>query len=311
MQMLSIRKHIRVSSLLSAAALVALFVLYAPGISRSPLGSHVDESATAYNAYLISRTGAGEFGPHFPLLVQWYAPPSTSYVNAVTIYLLAIVFRFLPPSILVARMFAAFWMFSACLLLGVLAKRISGQIRIGIIVAGTALLTPWLFEVGRLVWDAHFVPMAVVLFLLAAYSAQTKAIWTWRDIAMLAASLTVLTYGYFSGRVLAPLFALGLLFFATTSHRLVGVIKTWLLYGMTLIPTFVFSWRHPGAFSNDFTWPHTSGRAYPGATPRLSLSGDIWKIKALLVCSRLDTHSHAIMCSRRGAFSSSRLSRSR
>ena len=69
---------------------------------------------------------------------------------------MAIVFRFLPPSIAVARTFAAFWMFAACLLLGVLAKRISGQRKIGIIVAASALLTPWFFEIGRLVWDAAF-----------------------------------------------------------------------------------------------------------------------------------------------------------
>src|SRR4029077_14463732 len=199
------------------------------------------------------RTGAGEVGPRFPILFQEYAAKKISYyINPLTIYLLAIVFRFLPPSILVARMFAAFWMFAASLLLGVLAKRISGQLKIGIIVAATALLTPWLFEVGRLVWDAHFVPMAVVLFLLAAYNVQAKERWSWRDISMLAGSLTLLTYGYFSGRALAPLLAFGLLFFATTRHRLIGVIKTWLLYGVTLIPTFVFSWRHPGALASRF-----------------------------------------------------------
>ena len=50
------------------------------------------------------------------------------------------------PERSVARMFAAFWMFAACFLLGVLAKRISRDSKIGIIVAGTALLTPWFFE---------------------------------------------------------------------------------------------------------------------------------------------------------------------
>ncbi len=148
-----------------------------------------------------------------------------TYINPLTIYLLAIVFRFLPPSILVARMFAAFWMFAACLLLGVLAKRISGQRKIGIIVAGTALLTPWFFEIGRLVWDAHFSAFTVVLFLVAAYRIQSKETWSWRDIVIVAGSLAVVTYGYFSGRVLAPLFALGLLFFATTKHRFLGVLK--------------------------------------------------------------------------------------
>jgi hypothetical protein len=252
MQISSIHKHIRVSSLLAAAGLVALFVLYTSGISRNPPGFYMDESATAYNAYLISRTGADEAGQVLPLLVQWYTGPSTSFVNATTMYLMAIFFRIVPPSVMAARMFAAFWMFSACLLLGLLARRISGRKSIGIIVAGTALLTPWLFEVGRLVWDAHFVPMAVVLFLFAAYSAQTKEKWTWREIAMLAGSLSLLTYGYFSGRVLAPLFALGLLFFATTRDRLFGIIKVWLVYAITLVPTLIFSWRHPGALANRF-----------------------------------------------------------
>ena len=108
-------------------------------------------------------------------------------------------------------------------------------------------MTPWFFEIGRLVWDAHFSAFTVVLFLLAAYRIQSKETWNWRDIAMVAGSLAVVTYGYFSGRVLAPLFALGLLFFATTKHRFLGVVKTWLAYGVTLGTTrsvqSVASWR--------------------------------------------------------------------
>jgi hypothetical protein len=172
-----------------------------------------------------------------------------SYINPLTIYLLAIVFRFLPPSILVARMFAAFWMFAACLLLGVLAKRISGQLRIGIIVAATALLTPWLVEVGRLVWSAHFSAFPVVLFLLAAWRIQSKETWHWQDIAMVSGSLAVLTYGYFGGRVLAPLYALGMLLFATTRHRFLGVVKTWLAYGITLVPLILFNRSHAGVLT--------------------------------------------------------------
>ena len=235
---------------LLVAAFIGLFVLYTNGITRNPPGFYMDESATAYNAYLISRTGHGEHGPLFPLLIEWYSPPATTFVNPDTTYLLAIVFRFLPPSILVARMFAAFWMFSACLLLGLLARRLSGRNLIGIIVGGTALLTPWFFEESRLVWDAHFVPMVVMLFLLAAYRAQTKEKWSWREILLLAGSLALMTYGYFAGRVLAPLFALGLLFFATNRDRLFGIIKVWVAFGLTLVPILIFSWRHPDAVAN-------------------------------------------------------------
>ena len=128
--------------LLCVGVVVLLFSLYTWGGSQNPPGFNVDESATAYNAYLVSRTGAGEFGPRFPVLFHQFAVSNPTYMNPVAIYLLAIVFRFIHPSVAVARAFAGFWMFAACLLLGVLAKRISGQRTIGIIVAGTALLTP-------------------------------------------------------------------------------------------------------------------------------------------------------------------------
>jgi hypothetical protein len=83
--------------LLWVAALVLLFSLYTWGISQNPPGFFLDESATAYNAYLVSRTGAGEFGPRFPVLFQQYAVSNPTYMNPLAIYLLAIVFRFLHP----------------------------------------------------------------------------------------------------------------------------------------------------------------------------------------------------------------------
>jgi hypothetical protein len=240
----AVQKSLRI--LLCVAGLVLLFTFYTWGISQNPRGFYLDESATAYNAYLVSRTGAGEFGPRFPLLFQQFAVSNATYTNPLAIYLMAIVFRFVPPSVSVARMSAAFWMFAACLLLGVLAKRISRDSKIGIIVAGTGLLTPWFFELGRLVFDAHLSVFTVVVFLLAAYRIQSKEMWGWRDIAMVAGALALVTYGYFAGRALAPLCALGLLLLATTTRRLLGVIKIWLAYGLTLVPLVLFDHSHPG-----------------------------------------------------------------
>jgi hypothetical protein len=241
------QKSLRI--LLCITAVIFLFCLYTWGISQNPPGFYLDESANAYNAYLVSRTGAGEFGPRFPVLFQEFAVTNPIYINPLAIYLLAIVFRFLHPSILVARMFAAFSMFAACLLLGVLAKCISGQRKIGVIVAGSALLTPWLFEVGRLAWEPHISAFTVALFLLAAYRLQSKETWDWRDIAIIVGSLAVVTFGYASGRILAPSFALGLLFFATTKRRLLGVLKIWLAYGITLVPLILFNRSHAGVLT--------------------------------------------------------------
>ena len=240
-------KQKRLRILLWAAGIASLFVVYASGISHNPPGFYVDESALAYNAHLVSRTGAGEFGPRFPLYFEVFTNRFTQYVSPTQVYLLAFVFRFLPPSILVARIFSALWVFAGCLLLGLLAKRISGQLKVGLIVAATALLTPWFFETRGLLMEPHFVPLALVLLLLAVYHAQATETWNWRSIAAVATTLALLTYCYTGGRVLGALLAVGLVFFATTKQRLIGVVKTWLLYGATILPIFVFNREHPAA----------------------------------------------------------------
>lgn len=246
------RSRRRLRYLFWAGGLALLFALYTSGLKRNPPGFYLDESAHAYNSYLIAHTGAGEIGPRFPLFVQYYAAGTAQYADSVQIYLLAAVFRFLPPSILLARIVSAFWIFGGCLLLGLLARRISGRRTIGVIVAGTALLTPWFFEGRGLVLEHQFVPLALALFLLAVYHVQKKERWEWRDVAMLAATLAAVTYCFTTGRVLGPLLALGLLFFTTTRQRLVGVIKTGLLYGLMLVPILLFDRGHPGVLAKRF-----------------------------------------------------------
>jgi hypothetical protein len=231
------------------AGLALLFALYTAGLRNNPPGFYLDESAPAYNAYLVAHSGAGEFGPRFPLYFEYYTGGLRQIADPTQIYMLAAVFLFFPPSILLARVFSAFWMFTACLLLGVLGERISGRRTIGVIVAATAMLTPWFFEGRGLLLEPQFVPMALAPFLLAVYRVQDKASWNWREIVTLAMSLALVTYCYTSGRLLGPLLALGLLFFATSKQRFISVIKTGLLYGGTLIPILVFNWSHGGILS--------------------------------------------------------------
>jgi len=231
---------------------VLLFLLYANGLSKNPPGFYVDESGVAYNAYLIAHTGAGEAGVRFPLFFQFYTGGFTQWANPTQIYLLSILFFFIKPSILSARVFSAAWVFAACLLLGFLAKQSSGRKRIGIIVAAIALLTPWLFEVSRLVLETFFYPMAVVLFLLAVHYAERKEKWEWPNVLAIAGTLALLTYTYSIGRLLGILMAFGLAIFATNYERFIGVIKTWVAYGMTLIPLLVFKSGHPGVLTQRF-----------------------------------------------------------
>lgn len=240
------RSRRRLRFLFWVAGLALLFAVYTSGLSRNPPGFYVDESALAYNAYLIAHTGAGEFGPRFPIYFQMFADDWAQYVSPSQVYLLAILFCFFHPSILLARLFAAFWVFTACLLLGLLAWRISGRRTIAIIVTATALVTPWLFEVSRLLLEAHFVPFTVALLLLALHHAREEEKWDWPVVVMLVVPLTLMTYCYQVARVLAPLLALGLMLFATSRQRLISVITTGLLYGVTLVPILIFNWLHPG-----------------------------------------------------------------
>src|SRR5229473_3527670 len=230
---------------------VLLFLLYTNGLSKNPPGFYVDESGVAYNAYLIAHTGAGEF-QRWPLFFQFYTGGFTQWANPTQIYLLSILFFFIKPSILAARIFSAAWVFAACLLLGFLAKQISGRKGIGITVAALALLTPWLFEVSRLVLETFFYPMAVVLFLLAVHYAQRKERWGWSNVLAIAVTLALVTYTYSIGRLLGMLMAFGLLIFATNYQRFISVLQTWAAYVVTLIPLFVFKSGHPGVLTQRF-----------------------------------------------------------
>lgn len=244
------KKLLRISVALFAIAF--LFWLYTNQLSKNPPGFYVDECGIAYNAYLLAHTGAGQFGGRFPLFFQFYTNDWTQWANPTQIYLLAIPFRLAGPGILLARVFSAFWVFSACLLLGLLAQRVSGNKIVGIITGAIAVCTPWLFEISRLVFETYFYPMAIVLLLLAVHRAQQKHKWGASDIAFVAVTLALLTYSYTIGRLLGPLMAIGLLLFVSTPKQWLNVLKTWLVYAATLIPLLVFRFRHPGTLTQRF-----------------------------------------------------------
>src|SRR5256714_5520173 len=215
---------------------ILLYLFYIDSLSTNPPGFYVDESAISYNAYCIAKTGANEFGARFPLFFPVYTGGWTQYANPNQIYLLAIPFTVIRPSILVARIYSASSVFAACLLLGWLAKRITGKEIIGLLVAVMAIFTPWLFDVSRLVMETFFYPMAVVLFLLALHSAQKKQAWSWTNVIALAAALMLLTYSYTIGRLLGPMLAGGLILFSPSQTRIVSIIKTWVGFSGVLIP---------------------------------------------------------------------------
>jgi 4-amino-4-deoxy-L-arabinose transferase-like glycosyltransferase len=235
-------------AVLLALLLAAGFAFYARGSAMNPPGFFIDESSVAYNAHTISESGADEHGEFFPLYFSAFG----DYKNPVYVYLLAAVFRLTGPSIRAARLLSAALGVLTALALGLLGGRLSGRAAVGLLVGLTALLTPWLFELSRLVVEVAAYPLAVALFLLALRRASSKDAWPLADALAVAAALALLTYTYSIGRLLAPLLALGLLLFATTRARTRSVLKTLALYALTLAPLFVFNFRHPGALTERF-----------------------------------------------------------
>ena len=165
------------TSIIILAVILLLYFFFISELSTNPPGFYIDESCLAYNGYLIATTGTAENGASFPLFFQCYSDSFVQYAQPTNIYLLTLEFFFVGPSILSARILAATTVFLAMLLLGLLAARISGRPLIGGIIAATALATPWVFEVSRLVLETFVLIFSIVLFLFCLFNASKREKW--------------------------------------------------------------------------------------------------------------------------------------
>src|SRR5438477_194401 len=76
-------------------------------------------------------------------------------------------------------------------------------------------LSPWLFEISRLVFEVALEPLLLSLFLFVVFRASSRT-WRTRHSVAIGLLLGAIAYTYQAGRVLAPAFALGL---ALCFHR--------------------------------------------------------------------------------------------
>lgn len=231
--------------LLLPVSLVAAVYFY--DVPKNPVGFFVDEASIAYNAYTIAQTGRDEYGYKFPLYFRAFG----EYKSPFYIYVLAAVFWLTGPSVLVARLLSATAGLLAAALFGILAAQLARRRAVGLMVFLIAALTPWLFEVSRLVFEVALLPAILALFLLLLQHAAKRAQWSWPSAAGLGALLGLMVYTYSVGRLLAVLLAIGLAFFFTRP-RWRMVVLTWVVFGLTLLPLAVFTLRHRGALSERY-----------------------------------------------------------
>lgn len=224
--------------------LVVAFGLYAWRVETNPPGFYLDEASISYNAYSISLDGRDEHGVAWPLFFQTW--DATVAVNPAYVYLLAAVFKIFGPSIVAARLLSLVVGFAAAMLLGAVAGRATGNRWVPWLVAATALSTPWLFEVSRLVFEVALFPLVLVSALLVIERVHAKPSWSPWEIGALAGLLGLLTYTYTIGRLLGPLLAFGLIVFASRT-RARSIVATWMLFGLALVPALVFNINNAGA----------------------------------------------------------------
>ena len=236
----------RAEAFLLAVSLLVV-VCYFYDAPRNPVGFFVDEASIAYNAHTIAQRGTDEYGYTFPLYFRAFG----EYKSPVYIYILSAVFWLTGPSVLVARMLSAVAGLAAALLLGIVGARLARRRLVGLIVFLAAALTPWIFELSRLVFEVALLPVILALFLLLLERAAKRPQWSWPIAVGLGILLGLMVYTYSVGRLLALLFALGLAFFFTR-QRWRQVVLTWIVFGLMLLPLAIFTLRHPGALSERF-----------------------------------------------------------
>ena len=226
---------------LVAAGFVLLIAVYqlrlTPG---NPPGLHRDEASIAYNAWTISQHARDQNGGFMPV----YFVSLGDYKSPLFIYLLAGLFRITGPNQTAALELGAIVVFAAIVLLGVLAWRKTHNlaVAVGIVVLGG--LTPWLYELGRTIWETVSFPLAVVGLLLTLDWAPTSKRGALVRALAVAFMLGAVFYAYAAGRLLAPLFAVCLLFFAGRG-RWRWLTATWALFALALVPALTYAARHP------------------------------------------------------------------
>jgi 4-amino-4-deoxy-L-arabinose transferase-like glycosyltransferase len=234
----------RPAVLLGLAAVLAVVGFQLWVSPANPPGYHRDEAALSYNAYSIATTARDEDGALMPLFFRSYG----DYKSPLYPYLLAGIFRVTGPHKAVARWLSAVLGALAVLLLGLLAKRLTGRTVVAVVVVVLAGLTPWLFELGRVALEVSTQPLLITLLLLSLHRAWRRRTWTRREGVLAGLLLGLLLYSYTGNRLLAPLLAAALVVFAGRG-RWRWLLAAWGTFAALLVPFGIYTLRHSGALT--------------------------------------------------------------
>jgi len=238
----------RPALLAALGAVVAVGAFHLWITPSNPPGFHRDEVALSLNAHTLSTTLRDEEGAFLPLFLRSY----DDYKSPLYPYLLAGVFLVTGPEGQAARAFSAVLVLAAVLLLGLLARRLTGSWVVGVLAAVLGGATPWLFELGRIAIEATTQPLLVVLVLLVLERASRLGRFDVRHGVVAGVLLMLLTYAYTGSRLLGPLLAVALAVYAGGAGRRRLLVSAWATFALGLVPMGVYALRHPGALTSRY-----------------------------------------------------------
>ena len=155
--------------ILTIVFLIAL-TLRVYAINQVPPGLTWDEASLGYNAYSLLKTGKDEYGEILPLIFKSfgdYKPALYSYLAIPFILILGLnEFAVRLPSIILGAFIPILGYF--------LARKLTGNNNISLILAFLLAISPWTIHYGRGAWEANVAFFELLLGTFILIKAQNK-----------------------------------------------------------------------------------------------------------------------------------------
>ena len=237
-----------------ASRVLVLLVVFVVGITTlhdlngTPPGLYIDEVAIALTARALWETGADLYGDRVPLFpVSFRDRESRMLVNPVYTYT-AIPFAVAGPGGWSARLPSVLWCWIAAAGIGLCVHETTRSRWIAFGVGAAAALTPWLFVMGRMGWEAISFPAATSLAvwsLLRGARTGASRPFLWSGL-LFGLSL----YAYSTARLLVPLTvgAAALILVADARVRW-SLTRMLLIVALMGVPMAFHMLLHPGALT--------------------------------------------------------------
>ncbi len=228
------------------AAAVALTTLR--DLDGTPPGLYIDEVAIALTARALWETGADLDGNSLPLFPRSFRDRERPIpVNPVYTYT-AIPFALAGPGGWSARLPSVLWCWLAAAGIGLCVHELTRSRALGFAVGAAAALTPWLFVIGRMGWEAISFP-AITSFALwcTLRGARTRGA---RAIIFSAVLFGLSLYAYSTARLLVPL-TLGAAAVIWLRDARVRGLMAWaiVIVALMAVPVALYMRQHPGAMT--------------------------------------------------------------